>query len=194
MNNSLGHVTDGPGPDGPGWASHQVYVSHAEPFDSFYVREYPALVALAHVLTGSRTHAEDVAQEALLAAYRRWDEIGDMQWPEAWVRRVCANVATSVVRRRIVESRALLRLRGGLRSDVEPLDEDSSVFWSEVRRLPRRQAQCVALFYMYGCSVAETAQVLGCSPGSVKTHLARGRSTVAAHLDLHDDRGSTDVL
>ena len=190
----MGQVTDGAGPDGPGWTSHQVYVTHGEWFDAFYAREYPALVALAHVLTGSRAHAEDVAQEAMLAAYRRWDEVGAMELPEAWVRRVCANIATSYARRRLVEGRALLRLRGGLRTQVEQLDEGSSVFWSEVRRLPRRQAQCLALFYMYGCSVAETAQVLGCSSGSVKTHLARGRATVAAHLDLHDDRGSTDVL
>ena len=193
MTDSVGGFTEGARPDGPGVASHAVHLVHADWFDDFYAREYPALVALAHVLTGSHAHAEDVAQEAMLAAYRRWDEIGGMEWPEAWVRRVCANIATSVVRRRIVEGRALLRLRGGLQTEVQPLDEDSSVFWSEVRRLPRRQAQCLALFYMYGCSVAETAHVLGCSAGSVKTHLARGRSTVAAHLDLRDGR-STDVL
>src|SRR5262245_55996471 len=105
---------------------------------------------------GSGGHAEDVAQEAMLAAYRRWDAVSTMEFPAAWVRRTCANLATSVVRRRIVEARAQLRLRRR-RADVRELDDGASAFWSEVRRLPRRQAQCVALFYIYGCSVKETA-------------------------------------
>jgi len=163
-----------------------VHLVHAEAFDAFYAREYPSLVALALVLTGSRTHAEDVAQDAMLAAYRRWDEVAVMEFPAAWARRVCANVATSWTRRRLVEGRALLRLRGR-RTSVEALDDAASEFWAEVRRLPRRQAECLALFYMYGYSVAETAQVLVCSEGTVKTHLARGRSAVAPRLDIRLD-------
>ena len=87
-----------------------------------------------------------------------------------------------------MEGRALLRLRRNP-TDVHALDEDASTFWSEVRRLPRRQAQCLALFYMYGCSVTDTAQVLGCAEGTVKTHLARGRAAVAPRLDLDVDEG-----
>ena len=63
---------------------------HSEAFDGFYTREYSSLVALAHVLMGTGGHAEDIAQEAMLAAYRRWDEVGAMDFPAAWVRRVCA--------------------------------------------------------------------------------------------------------
>jgi RNA polymerase sigma factor (sigma-70 family) len=170
-----------------------VHLARAEAFDAFYTREYAALVALAFVLTGSAAHAEDVAQEAMLAAYRRWGEVGDMEFPAAWVRRVCANVATSLARRRLVEARALLRLRAR-RVEVAPLDDGATVFWAEVRRLPRRQAQCLALFYMFGCSVTETASVLGCSEGTVKTHLARGRATVAPRLGLHTDGGRTNEL
>ena len=75
-----------------------------ESFDGFYAREYRLLVAFAHALTGSRAHAEDVAQEAMLAAYRRWDEVSRLDAPHAWVRRVCANLAVSFVRRRMVEA------------------------------------------------------------------------------------------
>src|SRR5262245_8799601 len=117
-------------------------------FDEFYTDEFSRLVALAHVLTGSSGHAEDVAQEAMLVAYRRWDEVGAMDFPAAWVRRVCANMATSVARRRMVEARALLRMRKR-EPDVRALDDSASAFWGEVRRLPRRQAQCLALFYIY---------------------------------------------
>ncbi|HEX5017768.1 MAG TPA: SigE family RNA polymerase sigma factor [Actinomycetes bacterium] len=159
-----------------------------ESFEGFYAREYRLLVAFAHALTGSRAHAEDVAQEAMLAAYRRWDEVGRLDAPHAWVRRVCANLAVSFVRRRLVEARGLLRLRRR-RTEVAALDNDDATFWAEVRRLPKRQAQCIVLSYVYGCSVAEIAQVLECADGTVKTHLARGRSTLAARLGFHGDEG-----
>jgi RNA polymerase sigma-70 factor (sigma-E family) len=152
-----------------------------ESFEGFYAREYRLLVAFAHALTGSPAQAEDVAQEAMLAAYRRWDEVGRMDAPHAWVRRVCANMAVSFVRRRVVEARGLLRLHRR-RSEVATLDDDDSTFWAEVRRLPKRQAQCIVLCYVYGCSLAEIAQVLACTDGTVKTHLSRGRSKLAERL------------
>ncbi len=159
-----------------------VRIARAEPFDGFYAREFRSLVAFAYALTGSRAHAEEIAQEAMLAAYRRWDEVGRLDVPHAWVRRTCANLATSHVRRRIVEARGLLTLRSR-RAEVAELDAEDTWFWTEVRRLPRRQAQCIALTYVYGCSVAEVATVLGCSDGTVKSHLARGREKLAARLD-----------
>jgi RNA polymerase sigma-70 factor (sigma-E family) len=160
-----------------------------ESFEGFYAKEYRLLVAFAHALTGSPAQAEDVAQEAMLAAYRRWDEVSRLDAPHAWVRRVCANMAVSFVRRRIVEARGLLKLRSR-RTDVSPLDDDDAAFWAEVRKLPKRQAQCIVLCYVYGCSVADIAQVLGCGDGSVKTHLARARSKLATRLaDLSEEGG-----
>jgi RNA polymerase sigma-70 factor (ECF subfamily) len=150
-----------------------------EQFDSFYRRELPALVALARSLSGS-AYADDIAQEAMLAAFRRWDAVSRLDVPAAWVRRVCANRAVSVLRRRAVEGRGLLRL--AQRDRGEPLDDGSAEFWTEVRRLPRRQAQVVALHYIYQLSVTEVAGTLGCAEGTVKSHLFRARATLAARL------------
>lgn len=189
-------MTSSPGsvPDAdptPAWSvvDDVVVLSYVEPFDRFYVREYSGLVALAHALTGSRAHAEDIAQEAMLAAFRRWDEVSRLELPPAWVRRVCTNLATSFVRRRVVEARAVLRLRSRP-TDVAELAYDDGAFWAAVRRLPRRQAQCIALSYVYGCSVADVACVLGCADGTVKAHLARGRARLAARFGLEDDGGN----
>ena len=52
-----------------------------ESFDSFYQREVTAVVGLAFVLSGSRTGAEDLAQEGFLAAYRQWDRISSFDDP-----------------------------------------------------------------------------------------------------------------
>jgi hypothetical protein len=61
-------------------------------FDDFYRAELPLLVALARALCGAAV-ADDIAQEAMLAAYRRWRPVGDLEHPEAWVRRTCGNDA-----------------------------------------------------------------------------------------------------
>lgn len=159
-----------------------------ESFERFYVREYGRLVALSYALTGSRANAEDTAQEAMLAVYRRWDEVSRLERPAGWAHRVCANLATSFVRRRVVEARAMLRLRARP-TELAELEVEDGVFWAEVRRLPARQAQCIALMYVYGYSVAEVAATLGCADGSVKAHLSRGRSRLARRLGEPDVGG-----
>lgn len=153
---------------------------------TLFRREYPGLVVVAWGLTGSRETAEDIAQEAMLSLHRRWERGDRIDQPAAYVRRACANLAASGVRRRMVEARALLRI-GVPQGSTSGLDEGTEVFWAEVRRLPRRQAQAVALFYGYGMSVAELAETLDVSPGTAKTHLHRGRQALAARLDTTAD-------
>jgi RNA polymerase sigma factor (sigma-70 family) len=156
-------------------------LARADTFEAFYRREMAGLVGLARVLCGSWAVAEDLAQEAMLVAYRRWDEVSHLDVPLAWVRKVCANQATSAIRRRTVEARALVRL-GSRRQIPEPAPLENEVFWSEVRRLPRRQAQSIALHYVYDMGVVEIAATLGCSDSSVKAHLVRGRAALARRL------------
>lgn len=151
----------------------------SELFDNFYHRELPRLVALARALAGPGA-ADDLAQEAMLKAYRHWSKLVTYDRPEAWVRRICANLATSLLRRRAAEARALVRLSA--RRQSVALSESHDAFWDQVRHLPRRQAQSVALRYLYDMQVLEIAQTLGCSEGSVKVHLSRARQTLAAQL------------
>jgi len=152
-------------------------------FEEFYASEYRSLTTLARVLSGSSLHAEDIAQEAMLAAFRKWEYVQGLDIPVTWVRRACANLAMSRFRRQTAEARAILRLRRQVRSDEPEKPLADPVFWVEVRKLPRRQAQCVALFYLYQCSVHETAVTLGCSDGTVKTHLSRARATLTERLN-----------
>lgn len=159
-----------------------------ESFDSFYRRERSGLVGLAFVLSGSRLAAEDLAQEALLAAYRRWDEVGRLDQPVAWVRKVVANNSFSLLRRLRVEAKALARAAVGDRwSPITELPGPSAELWAEVRRLPRRQAETVALYYVTGLTMPEIASVLGCSKDTVNTHLRRARSTLASRLGVEEN-------
>ena len=159
-----------------------------ESFESFYRRERPGIVALTFVLSGSRLAAEDLAQEAFIAAYRHWDRVGVLDQPAAWVRRVAANNCFSLLRRIKAEARALGRAAGtGRWVTVPELPPASAELWDEVRRLPRRQAESIALYYIAGLTMREIAEVLGCSKETVNTHLRRARTTLARRLSLEED-------
>ena len=142
-------------------------------FDAFYRRHYSGAVALAHALAGPRV-AEDIAQDAFAAALRTWDQL---ETPERWLRRVVANQSRSALRRAYAEARALRRLTGErtLADVPEPTDE----FWAEVRRLPRRQAQVIALIYIEELTTSEVAATLECAEATVRVHLHRARQTLA---------------
>lgn len=152
-------------------------------YEAFFRAEYPRLVSLATAMTGDRRVAEELAQEALLRAHRRWNRIAGYDMPGAWVRRVTINLATSARARRGREQRALDRL-GSERPPVAPYDYADDDFWALVRQLPRRQAAAVALHYLEDRPVAEVAAILGCAEGTAKAHLHKGRTALARQLAL----------
>lgn len=149
-----------------------------EDFTTFYTREIRSVVGLAYVLSGSRAAAEDLAQDAFLAAYRHWDRVHVYENPGAWVRRVAANRSISAGRRRLSEAKALLHL-GAERLSLPELSVDNERLWSAVRQLPRRQAQVVALRYWDRRSAREIAEILDLSEATVKSHLQRARQKLA---------------
>ncbi|HHW51585.1 MAG TPA: sigma-70 family RNA polymerase sigma factor [Pseudoclavibacter sp.] len=151
-------------------------------FASFYAREIRNVIGLAYVLSGSRTGADDLAQDAFVAAYRHWDRIYSYDNAAAWVRRVVVNRAISTARTRVAEAKAILRLSRE-RVTLPELTADSEQLWHDVRRLPRRQAQAIALHYWDGLNVAEIARLLELSEATVKTHLQRGRQTLSGQHD-----------
>jgi RNA polymerase sigma factor (sigma-70 family) len=157
-----------------------------EPFDRFYAREFPQMVSIAYALSGGRMAAEDLAQEAMIAAYRNWNEVGALERPGGWVRRVVLNRAASAYQRRKAEARALLRLAPLRGQPPAALSDEAGEFWQAVRRLPKRQAQAVALHYLEEASVAEIAEVMGCTESTVKVHLHRGRRALAERLHAED--------
>jgi RNA polymerase sigma-70 factor (ECF subfamily) len=167
--------------------SEAAAVAPSETFEEFYAREFRAVVGLAYALSGSRSGAEDLAQEAFLVAHRDWDRVGIYDQPDVWVRRVVANLSVSAFRRRAVETKALARMALGLSPALPELSAEDAEFWRAVRSLPRRQAQVIALHYLEDRAVAEVAQILGTAQGTVKKHLHDGRRALARRLELEED-------
>lgn len=157
-------------------------VTLPERFEAFYQREFRAVVGLAYALSGSRWAAEDLAQEAFIAAHEKWDRIGEYESPGAWVRRVVANMAVSLYRKRASEARAMTRMAVRRQEPLPELDVEDAEFWAQVRALPRRQAQAIALHYLEDRPVSEVADILDCSPSTAKVHLHKGRRRLAERL------------
>jgi RNA polymerase sigma-70 factor (ECF subfamily) len=152
-------------------------------FETFYQQELKAVIGLAYVLSGSRTIAEDLAQDAFLAAHKNWDKVAHYDKPQAWVRRVVANMSVSMFRRRVREAKALARLRSD-EAVLPALPADDDQFWKAVRALPKRQSQAIALHYLEDLSVVDIAEILECAEGTVKVHLHKGRQRLADRLGL----------
>ena len=162
----------------------QVVVRGIEPFPLFYAREFRAMVALAYATSGSRLAAEDIAQDALLVAYRDWERIGRLDNPATWVRRVVVNRSVSLIRRRIAAGRMLDRLNNGADPVVlSNVSAETRDLWKAVRSLSRRQRQVVALRHVEQLTLVDIGEVLGLSKDTVNTHLRRGHARLARLVD-----------
>ena len=164
-------------------------LGQAEPFDAFYLREYPQVVGLLQGLLGSRIVAEELAQESFLAAYRNWDQVAGLDNPRAWIRKVALNqrgsFLRSYLRRQAREQESLVRYE----DDTIKLADDHAEVWAAVRTLPPSQAQVIALHYYEDYSIDQIAVALGRAPGTIKAQLHHGRRKLARLLDAEIDRG-----
>lgn len=171
-----------------GVALRGTMVECVESFEQFYRREFPRLIVLARALAGDQW-AEDIAHDSIEVAYRHWARISLMNSPAGYVHRICAHKAVSWMRRASAERRALRRVVAGGVVTVEPMSADHERFWAEVRRLPRRQAETVALFYGLDLPIPVIAETMGCAEGTVKAHLARARAQLSQRFAVSEEEG-----
>ncbi len=162
-------------------------VRRTEDFDVFYRSEYRSVLGLAIVLSGDRSAAEELVQDAFLATYKAWDRVGVLDNPGAWVRRLVANRAVSRFRRLATEAKALVRLTPEPSVDSASATEAALDVWHRVRDLPKRQAQVVALTYLEDLPRRDVAAILEVSEETVKTHLDRARATLATMLNTESE-------
>lgn len=156
-------------------------MSAPEGFAEFVAARGTSLLRTAHLTCGSAHEAEDVLQSALERACRSWHRIHRGSDPEPYVRRIIVNLAISRARRR-----AVLRIipthsppeRPSRRDDVEL----RQVLMGGLRALPPRQRAVVVLRYWEDLSEAQTAKMLGCSVGTVKSQAAKALLRLRALL------------
>lgn len=142
-------------------------------FDAFCVSAHPRLVAALTHIVGDRPLAEDLAQEALIRAFKRWARVRQLRSPVGWTVHVGSNLARSAMRRRLVQRRVHQRLG----SDQVHHDHDVALrlsFEQALATLTTGQREIVVLRYYVGLSATEIGDVLAMDPNAVRQAAHRG--------------------
>ncbi|MET9378100.1 SigE family RNA polymerase sigma factor [Streptomyces sp. NPDC003035] len=155
----------------------------ATEFHDFFERHYAELARLAHMLTGEADGADDLAADAMVALWHRWDRVRSADHPVAYARGVVANLARSRIRGAVRERRrvALFWDRRSERVD----DPDVPVVvdvQTALRALPFRKRACVVLRHAFDLSERDTALALGISVGTVKSQTSKGMAELQSLL------------
>jgi RNA polymerase sigma-70 factor (ECF subfamily) len=173
-------------------------INAPDDFEAFAAGVLPKLLRLGYRVGATGPDAEDLAAEALARAYASWGRVRSHPFREGWVLRTAANLACDQARQRA-------RRRGapdgegvpaaGSDARATPGFEQASAERLDLSRalcgLPRRQRQAVALHYLAGLTVPETAGAMRASADTVKKHLARALAKLQQQLvvlpeDQHD--------
>lgn len=134
----------------------------------FCRREWPRLVGSLSLYTRDGDLAQELAQETLARVCRDWRKVSRLEAPGAWAQRVALNLARSHFRHRAVVRRLHHRVASTERVD-EPDVACAIAVRSALGQLPERQRLAVVLRYFADLSVADTAAVMRCPQGTVKT-------------------------
>lgn len=155
-----------------------------EAFAEVFRAHAPGALGVAYLLCGDRTRAEDAVSEAFARVYAQWrrghvDDLG------AYLHRAVVNQARNGWRSRMREGRALQRHAHHPPGRGEGIEEtvERDRFRRVLLRLPERQRAAVVLRYYADLSEADTAAVLGCAVGTVKSQVSRGLSRLRELLN-----------
>jgi RNA polymerase sigma-70 factor (sigma-E family) len=164
-------------------------VDREDDFRQFVAARQRALLRTAWLLTGDWGTAEDLVQTALVRAWPHWVRIGGGRGADAYVRKIMVNTSTDWRGRRwrgevpTAELPESALAPPGDSGDAAALQQALLV---AVRALPPRQRAVVVLRYFEDRSEASTAEILGCSVGTVKSQASRALETLRRNPALAD--------
>jgi RNA polymerase sigma-70 factor (sigma-E family) len=160
-----------------------------EQFHSFVLGHRAGLVRTATLLTAGDAHlAEDLVQSTLTKLYVAWPAFRRADNPEGYLRRTLVNALTDERRRwwrRHERSMADLPDRASA-PRTEPAGDLDDGLRTALRELPPKMRAAVVFRYFYDLDVADTADALGCSEGTVKSQTARALQRLRDVLDAAD--------
>ncbi len=156
----------------------------SDDFSAFVASRSTALLRTATLLCGGdRPLGEDLLQETFVHAYRSWGRIRDHGARDAYVRRILVRTATGRWRRRrTTHEQVSDRTPEGLVEGHEAGVAGHVDVWRALAALSAQQRAVVVLRYYEDLSEREIADVLGCAPGTVKSHASRALKSLEQQL------------
>lgn len=149
-------------------------------FEEFYRAEFPGLVRAMFLLVPDVDEAQELAQEAMVRVYERWDRVSAMASPGGYLYRVARNLNRRRIRALAVRARRLLTLGAGMRVvEIEPGRRDLA---DAISALSVRLREAFMLVDWLGMSSDEAARFLHIAPASVRSRVHRARRELRARL------------
>jgi RNA polymerase sigma-70 factor (sigma-E family) len=147
-------------------------------FAAYFASRSSAMRGTAYLLCGDWHRAEDLVQTAFIKLYRAWHRIGAHEKLDAYTRQVLVRTFLDETRR------GFFRRERPTADDTDrPVPglgnvEDRLVLLRALADVAPRQRAALVLRFWEDMSVEETAKVMGCTPGTVKSQVARGLSAM----------------
>lgn len=140
---------------------------------TLYRGRYEPMVRLAYLLTGNRSVAEELVQDAFVSVHRNWERAA---FPSAYLRTAVVNNARSWLRRRVLEEQ---RAAAPPRDAGLPADE----MWDVLQHLPERQRVAIVLRFYEDLPDTDIARILGCRLPTVRTAIHRGLAALRKEIE-----------
>ncbi len=150
-------------------------------FEEFFRAEHARLLRALYLVTGSAEEAQEVAQDALVRVWERWDRVGAMDDPTGYLYRTAMNVHRSAVRR---ARRAVGRLvHPGAGRDPFADAEDRDEVSRALRGLAPRQRAALVLTELLGYGSEDAGRVLGVKAVTVRALASQGRAALRSTME-----------
>jgi len=166
---------------------------------AFFVERQGELLRYAYALCGNAEIAEDLVADAVARSLPRLRR-GEIEQPRFYLRRAVFHAAVARHRRRLIEGRALDRLRAHARDATDDAGGTTETRVTErdalaaaLLALPLPQRAAVVLRYLEDCSDADVAKAMGTSVGTAKSRISRGVRALRQHLGDDDAASASDA-
>jgi RNA polymerase sigma-70 factor, ECF subfamily len=143
-------------------------------FEGFFETNRRSLYGALCLVTGDRSEAEELMQDAFLKVWERWDRVAVLDDPTAYLYRTAMNLFRNRVRRALVAARKVLSA-GAATDDLAAIEDRDEVV-RRLRPLPPRQRAAILLTTYLEYSSDEAARILGIRASTVRALTAQGRA------------------
>jgi RNA polymerase sigma-70 factor (ECF subfamily) len=159
-------------------------VSTPKDFRTFFEDEHRRLFKTLYFVTGDRTEAADLMQDAFLKLWERWDRIDTIEDPTAYLFKVAMNANRTRARAARRAARRQLPF-GVVRDAFEDVDVHQDVL-QMLRGIAPRQRAALVLLDLYGYGSEEAARIMGIRPSTVRALATQGRGVLRGAGGSHE--------
>jgi RNA polymerase sigma-70 factor, ECF subfamily len=145
-------------------------------FETFFQEQYEAVYGSLCLITRNRHEAEEIAQDAFLKMWERWEQVDAIDDPIAYVHAIAMNAFRRRSRRAAMAVRRTLRMTAP-DDDIAMVDEQELIVRLLAPLNPRQRA-AIVLTDLLDYTSEEAARMLGLRPGAIRSLASRGRAVL----------------